>query len=149
MSEPVLQHTHLLSPFPTVTTTTTDNENLRPITSPGSRTSIETWIQTTQAAQIPTSLSSTGNPLKRKRTSHSTASQQSDSSPTVQTSNKEPACQPGSPIESSMASMPNDALALQVSPGRFCKAVAYRFTASSHALKHRHRKQSSLYAENR
>ena len=112
MSRPVHQHA-LPSPFPTVTNAA-DNKDPSPLTSPGSRTSIETWIQTTQAAQVPTSLTSTGNPLKRKRASHSTASHESDSGHTVQTSNKEPEYQPGSSIDSSMASMPDDALTFQV-----------------------------------
>ena len=114
MSMPAHPHTHLLSPFPTVTTTATNNEKPRSLTSPGSHTSIETWIETTQAAQVPTCLVPTGNPLKRKRASHSTASHESYSSHTVHTSNKEPAYQPGSSVELSIASMPDDALTFQV-----------------------------------
>ena len=116
MATPISVNVHLITPLPTVTTTATVTvtENLRPPTSPASRTSIETWIETTQAAQATTSLVSTGNPLKRKRRSPSAASHQSDSSLTIQPSGKEPAHQPGSSIGSPVASMPDDALAFQV-----------------------------------
>ena len=144
---PIPMNAHLSSPLPTVlptvsTTATSITRTADQPVSSASSASIEIWIESTRAAQ----LTSTTNSRKRKREASPAALNQPQSYNNVVMDSL--GCSSGAGKDTT----PADALAFQVHSALCVNAFSSpsnRYVASSHALRYRPRKQSSLHTENR